>query len=335
MRDLQVGHLTIGPGHPVAVIAEYGVNHNGDAELARRMAIAAADTGAHIVKGQAFRAEEMVLPSSPGFARLKALELPQGALAGVAREVHARGAIWTASVFDTASADLVEALGSPVFKVASGELTNTPLLQYVARKGRPLLISVGMAFLGEIEEALEAVYGTGNHQVALLHCVSAYPTEAAEANLARIPLLKELFQVPVGFSDHTIGLAVPIAAVALGADLIEKHFTLDKTLPGPDQALSVEPGELRALVNGVQAARRAIGSPASIGPTAGEREVRYWARKGLYARRDIPEGTALTEADIVALRPADGLAPRHYKTLLGRRTRCPLRAGEPITWDAV
>ena len=258
------GHL-IGEGHSCFVIAEAGVNHNGELELAHRLVDAAADAGADAVKFQTFKAEWLAAAGAPlaayqhaGFdggdqrELLGRLELSFEAHVELQRHAVARGILFLSSPFDEPSADLLERLGVPAFKVPSGELTNLPFLALLARMGRPLLISTGMASMVEVADAVDAVADAGDPPVALFHCVSSYPAVPADANLRAIPTLRRAFDVPVGWSDHTSGIEIPLAAVAIGADLVEKHLTLNRSLPGPDHAASLEPGEMTALVRWIR-----------------------------------------------------------------------------------
>lgn len=336
----------IGPGAACLLIAEAGVNHNGDPELAHRLVEAAAEAGADAVKFQTFDPALLASGSAPlaGYQRvvggrdesqlamLRGLALDAGDFAALQRHCTERGVIFLSSPFDEASADLLERLGVGAFKLASGELTNPFLLRHLARKGRPLILSTGMATLAEVEQAVGWAAEAGCDALALLHCVSDYPAAPAEVNLRAMDSLAAAFRVPVGFSDHTPGLAVALAAAARGAAILEKHLTLDRGLPGPDHRASLEPGELRALVEGVRTVEAALGDGRKR-PSAREREIAAVARRSLHLRHDVPAGRPLAPEDLTALRPGTGIAPDRYGQVLGRCLRADRAAGHPLAWS--
>ena len=260
--SITIGERQIGEGAPCFLIAEAGVNHNGDPEQARRLVDAAADAGSDAVKFQTFRSEHLASPQAPKadyqhrstdagesqLDMLRRLELPRSAYPVLQARCAERGILFLSSAFDEADADFLAQLGAPAIKIPSGELTNLPFLAHAARRGLPLIVSTGMAALREVEEAVAAIREAGGRGLVLLHCVSRYPAPAAHANLRAMRTLADAFGVPVGFSDHTPGIAVAVAAAALGAHVIEKHLTLDRSLPGPDHSSSLDPREFRALV---------------------------------------------------------------------------------------
>lgn len=337
-RHLLAGR-PIGPGNPCFVIAEAGVNHNGDLELAKRLVDVAAEAGADAVKFQTFRADRLVAAAAPKAdyqaratgsgesqaAMLRRLELDRPTHEALIAHAQARGILFLSTPFEEASADLLEALDLPAFKLPSGEITNLPYLAHVARKRRPIILSTGMATLGEVETALATLRAEGDPPVWLLHCVSAYPTSPSDANLRAMATLAQAFQVPVGYSDHTEGIAVPLAAVALGACIVEKHITLDRSLPGPDQQASLEPAELRAMVQGIRTVEAALGSGLKV-PAPCEINTAAVARKSLLAARNLPAGTLLTPDCIAIKRPGIGLPPGLLPHVLGRTTRVDLAA---------
>lgn len=343
-RAVEVGDRRIGAGAPCFVIAEAGVNHNGDPVLASRMVRAAAEARADAVKFQTFSTERLVTRDAPlaayqrrgagdaagQFALLHRLELPEAAHRKLIAECSGSDIIFLSSVFDEASADLLTALGVPAFKIPSGELTNLPLLEHIARKGKPMIVSTGMATMEEVGHAVEACAQAGNRELVLLHCVSSYPADAADANLRVMRTMAEAFSLPVGFSDHTLGTTVALAAVALGAAVLEKHFTLDRQLPGPDHQASLEPKELQALVAGIREVERSLGDGVKH-PVQAEAGVAMVARKSLVAAVDIAKGTVIT-ADIIAVRrPGTGLPPSARADVLGRRAREDIPAGTLLT----
>jgi N-acetylneuraminate synthase/N,N'-diacetyllegionaminate synthase len=245
-----------------------------------------------------------------------------------------RGIMFLSTPFDYFSVDLLDSLGVPLFKVASGELVNHPFLAYVASRGKPMLLSTGMASLGEVEEALAVVRGAGCEQVTLLHCTSAYPAPVEEANLRAMVTMRRAFGVPVGYSDHTPGIEAAVAAVALGAEVIEKHFTLSRDLEGPDHKASLEPGELAALVRAIRNVERALGDGRKR-PTPSELEIMPYARRSLVAVRDIARGEVITADVLAAKRPGTGIPPKMLHLVAGRTARTDIPAGTVLTWDMV
>jgi N,N'-diacetyllegionaminate synthase len=329
-----IGSRRVGPGEPCLVIAEGGVNHNGDPELARRLVDAAARAGADAVKFQAFRADEVAAPTARKAAYqaettgaggsqldlLRKLELSAEVFVELKRHVDELGLIFLASAFDTASVELLDRAGIAAFKVASGEVTNAPLLEAIGRCGRPVLLSTGMADLAEVEEALRTLRRAGAEDVCVLHCVSAYPAPAEQANLRAMAAMTERLGVPVGFSDHTEGDEVALAAVALGACVLEKHFTLDRSLPGPDHRASLEPDELAALVRRVRRVEAALGDGVKR-PAEAELANAAVVRRSLAAARELRAGEVLTRELVTALRPGTGLPPSALSEVVGRRLR--------------
>lgn len=343
---LDVAGRRIGPGHPCFVIAEAGVNHNGSLDLARQLIDAAAEAGADAVKFQTFQTEQLVTADAPKadyqqqatgagesqFAMLKRLELGEAAHRELMAHAAARGLIFLSTPFDEPSADLLETLNLAAFKIPSGELTNLPFLAHLGRKGRPIILSTGMSTLAEVEAAVLALGGAAGNALALLHCVSCYPTAPADVNLRAMETMRAKFGVPVGFSDHTLGSEIALAAVALGACITEKHLTLDRTLPGPDHAASLEPAEFAALMRGIRNVEAALGHGRKE-PAPSEANTAAVARKSLVAARDLAAGEVLDAAAISIKRPGTGLAPARRSELLGRKTRVAIPAGALLTTE--
>lgn len=338
----------VGAGAPAFVIAEAGVNHNGDLDLALRLVDAAADAGADAVKFQTFRTDAFVSRGAPKalyqqettgadesqLEMLRRLELTEAQHRVLQAHARARGLVFLSTPFDDASADLLDALGVPAFKVPSGEIVNVPFLKTLAAKGRPMIVSTGMSTLAEVTRAVETIAGAGGPPVVLLHCVSAYPAPAAETNLRAMDSLRAAFGCPVGLSDHTVGTAVAIAAVARGAAMIEKHVTLDRTLPGPDHRASLEPSELRELMQSIRLVESALGD-GDKRPMPCEVNTRDVARKSVVAARAIKAGEVITEDAIALKRPGTGISPADLPRVLGRTVRRPIAADELVPWDAL
>ncbi len=334
---LQIGDRTVGLGQPCFIIAEAGVNHNGDVELARRLIDAATQAGADAVKFQTFKAESVVTAAAPKAAyqkqgtaaeesqldMIKRLELPLQAFADLQRYAARRGIMFLSTPFDYDSADYLDRIGVPAIKVPSGELTNLPFLAHLARKGKPLIVSTGMSTLVEVGEAVGTIQAAGDPPLVLLHCVSNYPARAGDVNLRAMTAMAQTFHVPVGYSDHVLGNEVSLAAVAMGACIIEKHFTLDRALPGPDHQASMEPDQLAALVLGIRTVEAALGDGCKR-PAAAEAGTAAVARKSLVAARAIAAGTVLTADMIVVKRPGTGLSPGMLPAVVGRAARRPI-----------
>jgi sialic acid synthase SpsE len=341
-------HSFAGHEAPI-VIGEIGVNHNGDIGMARRLVDVAVQAGVDVVKFQAFKTEREISrfaaltpyqrQASPQAANqfdlCKALELAGAALRELRDYCLARGIGFLCSAFDCESIDLlVDDMKARALKIASGEVTNLPLLDYVGRKQVGVILSTGGSTLGEIGEAVATLRRAGSPQIALLHCVSAYPAPPDQLNLRAIETLRQQFGLPTGFSDHSQGIEAAIAAVGLGAVAIEKHFTLDRRMTGPDHQASLEPAELRRLVEGVRLAHRALGDGVKRAAPC-EMENLKLIRRGLVARGQLRKGSRLTPTMLDVKRPADGIAPRDLDKVIGRELARDHEDDEPITWASL
>jgi len=335
----------IGSRSPPLVIAELSGNHNASLDRALRLIDAAAASGAEAVKLQTYTPDTITLDhDGPGFRIQGGLwagrtlhdlyaeaQTPYAWHAALFAHARAQGLIVFSSPFDESAIELLEGLSAPAFKIASFEAVDLPLIRRAARSGKPLIVSTGMTSEAEIEDALEAAGGAA--QAALLHCVSAYPARFADANLNAIPMLQARFGCVVGLSDHTPGTAAAVAAVALGAAIIEKHFTLDRADGGPDAAFSLEPDELRRLVDDCRNGWEALGEPVL---RRGEVETgNLQFRRSLYVVRDVAAGMALTCDNVRSIRPGFGLEPKRLPEVLGRLAARDLKRGEPLAWDMV
>lgn len=347
MPEITFDGRTIGGGAPCFVIAEAGVNHNGDIALARRLVDAAAAAGADAVKFQTWITEELVSPDAPmapyqernlgggasQFEMLKGLELAHDAFIELSEHATSRNILFLSTPDEERSADFLAELGVPLFKVGSAEVPNLPFLRHVARKRRSIILSTGMSTLDEVAEAVRVIEEEGDPGLVLLQCVSSYPADPADANLRAMATL-EWFGHPVGFSDHTLGIDVAIAAVALGACVLEKHLTLDTSLPGPDHSASLDPDEFAKMVTAIRVVESALGSGEKR-VTPAEAEARDLMRKTIVARREIPAGALLSDEDLVFRRAAGGLSVAQRAQVVGRRVRRTIAAGEPVTLEAL
>jgi N-acetylneuraminate synthase len=344
--DMVIRGRRIGEGYATYIIAELSANHHHSFERAVTLVRAAKECGADAVKLQTYTADTITIRSDRPEFRIGGGTLWDGRtlydlyeeaytpwdwqpkLKAVADEI---GLHLFSSPFDPTAVDFLERMNVPAYKVASLELVDLPLIQKIAGTGKPIIMSAGLATLAEIDEAVAAARSAGASGIALLKCTSAYPAHAEEMNLRTIPHLSKAFGVPAGLSDHTLGIAVPVAAVALGASVIEKHFTLSRAEPGPDSAFSLEPAEFRAMVEAVRTAEKALGQ-VRYGVGAQEAKSRVF-RRSLYVVGDVRRGEALTGANVRSIRPGCGLPPKYLKEVLGRRASRDLPRGTPLSWS--
>jgi N,N'-diacetyllegionaminate synthase len=347
MKTIKFGDVEIGSGRAPYIIAEVGSNHNGDMNLCRRLIDAAAAAGAHAVKFQSWTDASLIAEEEYArnteysdkkkhFGSLREMVTAYQLTADQHLEAHAhcqaRGIAFCSTPFSTEEADLLEKLAVPFFKIASMDIVHLALLKYVARKQRPVVISTGMATLAEIELAVETVRAEGNEQIVLLHCVSIYPPEYETIHLRNMATLQQAFDVPVGFSDHTLGTAIPLAAISLGACVIEKHFTLDQDMAGWDHAISANPEQLRTIVVEGKNIFTALGQNSRM-VSAAEMEKRKKFRRSLVVRRRLDRGHLLDEADLDAKRPGTGISPDEIAYVLGRRLACDVAADQVLHWN--
>ncbi len=346
--SMRIATREVGLGGPTYIIAEISANHNHSYDQAVRIIHAAKQSGADAVKLQTYTADTITIASSRKEFRIGGGTLWDGrnlhdlyAEACTPWEWQPRlkkvaenlGMDLFSSAFDSSAVDFLENMGVPAHKVASFELVDIPLIQKMARTGKPLIMSTGMASVEEIEEALQSAREEGASQIALLKCTSAYPAPAEEMNLRTIPEMARRFGVPVGLSDHTMGIAAPVAAVALGACIIEKHLTLSRATPGPDSAFSLEPHEFKAMVEAVRATEQALGE-AHFGES-GKEEASKVFRRSLFVVEDVKRGEMFTEANVRSIRPGHGLHTRHLGEVLGKRAMRDIDRGTPLSWDLV
>jgi pseudaminic acid synthase len=344
---MRFGHLAIGPGHPPCIVAEMSGNHNQSLDRALAIVDAAARAGAHALKIQTYTADTMTLDVREGefvIADPESLWAGQSlydlyAQAYTPWEWHQPifdrcrqlGMVGFSTPFDESAVTFLEQLDAPGYKIASFENTDLPLVRRVAATGKPLIVSTGMATLTELDELVQAARDAGCEDLVLLKCTSTYPATPEHSNLLTIPALRDRYGCQVGLSDHTLGVGAAVASVALGATIIEKHFTLRRADGGMDAAFSMEPEELRALVVESERAWQALGQP-QFGPTGPERKS-LAHRRSLYVVRDLKAGDVLTAENVRAIRPGRGLPPKHYDEVLGRPVRVDVKRGTPLAWD--
>jgi pseudaminic acid synthase len=348
MSEIKINRRSIGAGQPAYIIAELSANHNGDYDRAVQIIRAAKDAGADAIKLQTYTADTITIASDRPEFRVSGGTLWDGRtlhdlyaeaftpwewqpkLKKLAEEL---GMDCFSSAFDPTAVDFLESIGVPAHKIASCELVDIPLIRKMARTGKPLIISTGMATAQEIEEALQSARDTGATQIALLKCTSAYPAPPEEMNLRTIPEMARRFRVPVGLSDHTRGIAAPVAAVALGACIIEKHLTISRSDPGPDSAFSLEPYEFKAMVDAVRVAEKALGEVLfDVSP---KEQANRAYRRSLFVVDDLKPGEPFTRHNVRSIRPGNGLHPRHLEEIIGKTAAQDIKRGTPLSWELV
>ena len=334
MKKIIIGNRIIGKDESCFIIAEAGLNHDGEFAQAKELIKKAVKVGVDAIKFQTYKTEKFIRKGDKNFALFKSLELRDKDWIDLSKLAQKLGIIFFSSVWDEDSVDLLARLNALAYKIGSADLTNLPLLSYVARKKKPIILSTGMSEIKEIEEALNVIYSTGNKNVALLHCISRYPADYKELNLLTIKTMKDKFRVPVGFSDHTIGITGSLAAVALGANIIEKHFTLDKNLPGPDHKLSLEPDEFREMIDNIRLIEEALGDGIKK-PTKIELKIRKLARRSIVSNTKIPERAKITENMLKLVRPGTGIEPRFINKIIGKIAKKEILEDEIIKWSKI
>ncbi len=343
--SFSINGRSIGPGHPAYIIAEMSANHNHDYQQAVDLIVAAKDAGADAVKLQTYTADTLTIDCDNDYFKIKGTIWEgrnlydlygeaftpwewQPRLKGVADQL---GIDLFSSPFDKSAVDFLESMNVPAYKIASFENVDLPLLRHIAHTGKPIIMSTGMATLAEIDEAVSTIRKSNRNKLALLKCTSAYPAPPEEMDLRSIPHLAEAFDVPAGLSDHTLGFAVPIAAVSLGACIIEKHFTISREIPGPDSEFSLEPIELKTLVESVRIAEKALGS-VQYGTSDREAQSKV-LRRSLFVVEDVAAGELFTSTNVRSIRPGYGLHTRYQDQIMGRRASRYISRGTPMDWD--
>lgn len=347
MRAIKINAREIGPRQPTYIIAEMSGNHGQDFGKAVEIIEAASESGADAVKLQTYTPDTLTLDCDNEYFRIRKTIWEGKTLYDLYGEAYTPwewqpklkeiaesfGLDLFSSPFDSTAVNFLEDMGIPAYKVASFELVDLPLLRRVAATGKPIILSTGMASLGEIDEAVRVIRETGGENLALLKCTSAYPAPIEETNLRTIPHLSQAFDLPVGLSDHTSGFVAPVAAVTLGACIVEKHFTLSRSTSGPDSAFSMEPEEFKAMVNAIRETEKALGQ-VSYESTENEISSRVF-RRSLFVVKDIQKGEEFTESNVRSIRPAYGLHTRHLEKVLGRRATREISKGTPLAWSLI
>ena len=345
---IQMRNRCIGYNTSVYIVAELSANHNQSFDQAVELIKAAKEAGADAIKLQTYTPDTMTIDCDNEYFRIGKGTIWEGkTLYELYKEAYTPwewqpelkkiandlGMDLFSTPFDKTAVDFLEKMDVPCYKIASFELVDIPLIQYVAQTGKPIIMSTGMATLGEIDEAVQAAREAGCKELAILKCTSAYPADPSEMNLRTIPHMAEAFGAPVGLSDHTLGIAVPVAAVALGACIVEKHFTLSRSVPGPDSAFSLEPQEFKEMVEAIRTVEKALGT---VHYGVSEQEARSRAfRRSLFVVRDMKVGEVFTEESVRSIRPGHGLPTKLLKDVLGRRAACDITKGTPLGWEMI
>lgn len=345
---IEINGRHIGPGYPTYMVAELSANHNQDFDQAVRLIQAAKEAGADAIKLQTYTADTLTISSDEAYFRVGGGTLWDGRtlydlyseaftpwewhpqLKKVANDL---GLDLFSTPFDATAVDFLEEMDVPAYKIASFEIIDLPLIRQIAQSGKPIIMSTGMATLAEIDEAVQTIRAAGKSQLALLKCTSAYPAPPEDMNLRTIPHLAQAFHVPVGLSDHTLGISVPVAAVSLGACILEKHFTLSRDIPGPDSAFSLEPQEFKTMTQAVHTAEKALGE---VCYTVTEHETASRTfRRSLFVVKKMKVGEKFTLENVRSIRPGQGLHPRYLDEIIGRRASQDIRPGTPLSWQLI
>jgi len=346
MNTITIGGKKIGDKNPCFIIAEAGVNHNGDPYLAKKMIDVAARAGADAIKFQTFHSEDVVLETAgkadyqkqttgadeSQYSMIKKLELTENNFSELARFAHKKKIMFISTPFDIRSVEVLERIGVPAYKIPSGEINNNPLLSHIAQKQKPVIVSTGMATLDEIHTAVTVLSENGVSQIALLHCITSYPAKIEDLNLRVIQKLHHEFKVPIGFSDHSLGIIGSIVAVSMGASIIEKHITLDKTMEGPDHRASLDPEELFSLITGIRQIELAMGDGIKK-ITPDEMANRNVARRSIVSLKDISTGSVIDGTMIALKRPGTGIEPRFLDRVKGKRAKVTIEKNTIISWE--
>jgi N-acetylneuraminate synthase/N,N'-diacetyllegionaminate synthase len=335
MKNIRLGDRWIGIGEPCFIIAEAGSNHDRKFSQAIELIDVALEARADAVKFQILSADTLYSENAPAFGIIKENEFPREWLRQLYEYAKKKGIIFLATPFDKSAVDQLYEIGVPCYKWSSLEIVNLPLLRYAASKGKPIILSTGVSDLSDIQQALNEIYSAGNKNVILLHCASLfeYPQKPEQVNLRMLDTMRNAFDVPVGFSDHTLSIAIPASAVGRGACIIEKHITLDRNLKGPDHSFALMPQELKEMVKAIREVEASLGSP--IKKAIFDEEKAIPQRPSIIARVDIPQGTIITEDMVITKRPGYGIAPKYLSVIVGRTTKKHIKKGEGITWDLI
>lgn len=347
MRNIRIENRLVGDGQPVYIVAELGSNFDGSLEQAKKLVDLAKECGADAIKFQSFLADKLISKESfkekvsyqakwgkSVYQMYKDAEFPRQWHKEISDYCKRTGITYFSTPYDKEAVDLLDEIDVPAFKIGSGDINFISLMKHIAEKGKPVILGTGASTLGEIDEAIKAIRSTGNEDIILLQCITNYPSSIEQANIRAMVTLRNAFKVNVGYSDHTPGSIVPIGSVALGACMIEKHFTFDKSRQGPDHPFAMDVPEFKQMVRDVRLMEMALGSYIKE-PVPAEKETIILQRRCIYAAREIPKGTLIGEDMLTVLRPDKGIKPKFIDIVIGREAKIDIRKGEPITWDKI
>ncbi len=329
---IKIGNKYVGDGEKTYIIAEAGSNHDGKINQAKKLIDIAKESGTDAVKFQIFKADTLYSKSSPLYKEVKRNEIPRNWLPTLVKHAKRRNITFLASPFDKEAIDVLFNHDVPAIKWASSEIVNLPLLRYAALKGKTIILSTGMSNIADIYEAIQVIKSTGNNNIILMQCTSLYPAKPNQMHLNVINTFKKTFQIPIGLSDHSLGIIMPALAVCMGANIIEKHFTISRKLNGPDHSYAIEPAELKLMVEYIRSAEESLGSPVKeILPS----ERIHARRESIFAKKNIKKSEVISSDNIIIDRPAKGIEPRYLRSIIGITVKTNIKKGTPITWDAL
>ena len=332
--NIKISNKNIGNSFPTFFIAEAGLNHNGDVDLAKKMIDASSTVGADAIKFQTYKSENFLSENSEYFDFFKNVELSFEEFKEIKKYADNLDMIFISTPFDFESADYLKKINVPGFKIASSDMTNLPLIGHIAKMNLPIILSTGLATIDEIDESVKLCNSLGNNQISILHCVADYPAPPEETNLRAMESIKEKFHVPVGYSDNGESTLVDEVAVSLGANIIEKHFTLDKNLEGPDHSFSIEPTNLKSLISRIRLIEKIRGNGIKS-PTKSEIKNKPAIRKSIFALRQIKKGDLFSFENLAIKRPGDGIEPKHWNDILNKKSTREIQKDELIRWDDI
>ncbi|MBN1054446.1 polysaccharide biosynthesis protein [Clostridium botulinum] len=332
MNNIRVGKYNIGDKKPCFIIAEAGSNHNGDINQAKKLVDIAVEAGVDAVKFQTFTGDKLFSKAHPANEIVKKYEFKLEWHKEIKEYCDSKGIMFMTTPFQKDAVDLLEELGTEAYKVASGDMDYYSLLDYISNTGKPVILATGMAYMDEVKEAVNRIKQGKTQQIAVLHCISNYPPRDEDINLNILKTMKEELDMPIGFSDHSMGITVPIAAVAMGAKIIEKHFTISRELEGMDHFYALEPHELKQMVEEIRKVEKAMGTETKV-PVKAEYAERHYARRGIIAACNLKTGDIIEEKHLDYVRPVNGIESKYYKEVIGRKANKDLKEDEVIRWE--
>lgn len=332
MTDVRLGNKIIGDNSPCFIIAEAGSNHNGDINQAKKLVDIAVEAGVDAVKFQTFTGDKLFSKHHPANKIVKKFEFKLDWHKDIKEYCNNKGIMFMTTPFQKDAVDLLEELNVEGYKVASGDMDYYPLLDYISNTGKPIILATGMAYMDEIKQSINRIKKGKTLEIAVLHCISNYPPKDEDINLNVIKTMRKELGIPIGFSDHSMGITIPIAAVAMGAKIIEKHFTISRKLEGMDHFYALEPDELKEMVEGIRKVEKSMGTGIKV-PVQGEFAERHYARRGIIAAYNLKAGNIIEEKHLDYVRPVNGIESRYYKEIIGRKLNKDLKQDEPVCWE--